>query len=439
MAINTEQPKLELAKAAPVSVPDQKAQYSVFWSLTLFCSLVVTLLFVPVLLAFQSSVGEAVTFAAIADVVVSLLFLADSKLLRARVADADDRKILLPGRWQEVVSTVPLFLLAMPLPVPSWLSAALLLSHSARLPAVIRAFSWHEKKALLNKRIKFVVLLMGAMTFVHWVGCVYIALWPVQEANAVTRYITALYYTVTTLTTVGYGDITPQSNVTRVFAMFLMLMGAAGYGFLISQMSQYLVTRDLRKEDEKNRQEKLDSMFRHYLIPAQLRTQAMSYFMHASQRRANDEEHKLLDTFPKGLKDEIQVYMNIKPLSHVSLFAGCSTACLADASHRLEQVSVGPGETIVHAGETGDEMYILSFGRVLVHVGDKHITELKDGSCFGEMSLIRDEKRGASVTALSYCDLFKLERVQFQELLKRHADLRSSVDAIVNARLKKSA
>lgn len=105
----------------------------------------------------------------------------------------------------------------------------------------------------------------------------------------------------------------------------------------------------------------------------------------------------------------------------------------------LIQIAVAPGETILKAGDDGHEMYILSWGRVLVHIGDKHITELKDGSCFGEMSLIKDEKRGASVLALTHCDLFKLERSRFQELLSKHKDLRDNVDLLVDSRINKRA
>lgn len=285
------------------------------------------------------------------------------------------------------------------------------------------------------------VLLGCALLGLHWAACTYMMLWPDQPADLWTAYNTALYYCITTLTTVGYGDITPKDNVSRLFAMSLMGLGAACYGLIISHISNFLVKRDARKEEIKNKVESLESLFKHYEIPAALKSQAMGYYHHVLQRQANDSEHKILESFPKQLRAEIQVYMNIKPLSHVSLFKGCSVACLADAAHRLEQVFVTPGEVIVRAGDIGDEMYVIGWGRVMVHVGDKHVTDLKDGSCFGEMALINDEKRGASVTALTYCDLFKLERTRFQELLVAHADLRANVEALVAARAapKKSA
>ena len=322
------------------------------------------------------------------DLALTALFLVDSKLVRKFIRDPDDRQILLPNTWNEVASQVPLFTMLLPFSLPGVAAAALLLTHAFRAPAILRSFGWHSKTVASNKRMKSVLIISAALLVIHFVACLFVGIWPNQTGDIVTRYTTALYYCITTLTTVGYGDITPQTNLTRVFAMVLMVMGVAGYSFLISQMSQYLVTRDSRKEEEKENLERLDSLFRHYAIPAPLQTQALSYFAHISKRQSNDVEHKLLDSFPKGLKAELQVYMNIKPLSHVSLFKGCSMACLADAAHRLEQFSVAPGETIVHAGEDGEEMFVIGWGRVLVHVGDKHITELKDGNCFGEMSLI---------------------------------------------------
>ena len=429
-------PVMSVPSPAPITTESNDHSESFLWSLTIILSVAVCAFLVPLLLAFESN---HLLIPIEADLLVSLLFLIDSKKNRQSAPSGDETKLSKQKKAVTIFSKVPIIAMTAALPLPPGLRSLFLLNHALNLPSLIRAFLKQTKRNPKFKKLKFALIVLGAMFVVHTAACVFVGIWPNQTGDLGTRYITALYFCVTTLTTVGYGDITAPTNFTRMFAMMLMLLGAAGYSLLISQMSNFLISRDTRKEAEEKQMESLTSLFRHYEIPRPLQNQALSYFSHASKRQVNDDEHKLLDTFPKGLRAEIQVFMNIKPLSHVMLFKGCSTECLVDAAHRLEQFSVGPGESIVHEGESGDEMYVLGWGRVLVHIGDKHITELKDGSCFGEMALIREEKRAASILAMTHCDLFKLERTEFQVLIERHADLRRNVDNLVASRDKKSA
>jgi CRP-like cAMP-binding protein len=60
-------------------------------------------------------------------------------------------------------------------------------------------------------------------------------------------------------------------------------------------------------------------------------------------------------------------------------------------------------------------------------MGDQFITDLGPGSSFGEMALISEFKRTADETAATYCDLFKLNKTQCDELIARHADLKANV------------
>ena len=71
----------------------------------------------------------------------------------------------------------------------------------------------------------------------HWVACGWLALIEVDpDLGISTNYIRALYWTVTTLTTVGYGDILPQTNVQMIYAMFIQLVGFAAFGYLIGDV-----------------------------------------------------------------------------------------------------------------------------------------------------------------------------------------------------------
>jgi CRP-like cAMP-binding protein len=82
-------------------------------------------------------------------------------------------------------------------------------------------------------------------------------------------------------------------------------------------------------------------------------------------------------------------------------------------------------------------MFLLGHGTVNVHIGEQFITSLGAGACFGEMALIGDPRRTSDVTAASYCDIFKLSKKQFDELISTHPDLKANVVRIAAERKSK--
>lgn len=84
------------------------------------------------------------------------------------------------------------------------------------------------------------------------------------------------------------------------------------------------------------------------------------------------------------------------------------------------------GETVFKQGEAGDAFYIVYKGRVgvLLKKGllsfSKQVAELSEGDFFGEIALISNEKRGATVKCSEACHLFALVAADFQFILKEN-------------------
>ena len=60
---------------------------------------------------------------------------------------------------------------------------------------------------------------------------------PLRYAPFQQQYIASLYWTVTTLTTTGYGDITPENNAEYVLNICIMVMGATVFGYVVANVS----------------------------------------------------------------------------------------------------------------------------------------------------------------------------------------------------------
>ena len=94
----------------------------------------------------------------------------------------------------------------------------------------------------------------------------------------------------------------------------------------------------------------------------------------------------------------------------VPLLNGLAESILEQLASRAKHLTFISGDTIIGEGDRGDALYIISRGWVKVFKEQEEIAELRDGDFFGEMALLGDQVRTASVIAVIPTDLLRLSR-----------------------------
>jgi MFS family permease len=126
-------------------------------------------------------------------------------------------------------------------------------------------------------------------------------------------------------------------------------------------------------------------------------------------------------------------------LQSIPIFAPLSPPVLEQLATRLAPVHVSAGETIIRRGDHGDRFYVIDSGEVeLVLDGDETRRE-GAGSYFGEIALLRDVPRTATVLAASDVELFALDRDDFLPAVTGHAGSAQAAEAVIGTRLGLSA
>ena len=100
---------------------------------------------------------------------------------------------------------------------------------------------------------------------------------------------------------------------------------------------------------------------------------------------------------------------------------------------RVDPLEARPEER--HEGDPGDRFYIVAEGTVEVSENGRPISELEAGGYFGEIALIRDVPRTATVTAKTAVVLYALDREDFLAAVTSHAPSAQAADEVVSARL----
>jgi hypothetical protein len=121
-------------------------------------------------------------------------------------------------------------------------------------------------------------------------------------------------------------------------------------------------------------------------------------------------------------------------IDRVSIFAPLSLAAKERLAGKLIPISVGAGTGVIRAGEVGDAFYIVKSGELNVEVDDR-TNPIGAGDSFGEVALLRDIPRTASVTASSDSELFVLQRADFLAAVTGHRAAARLAHAVADAHL----
>ncbi len=117
------------------------------------------------------------------------------------------------------------------------------------------------------------------------------------------------------------------------------------------------------------------------------------------------------------------------------IFQPLAPGVLENLARRLTPVTVAAGQTVITAGEPGDRFYLIERGRLDARRGTEVLSTMAAGDCFGEIALLRDVPRTATVVATDDAVLHALERDDFLAAVGANPDAAGRADTLVNRRL----
>jgi len=125
-------------------------------------------------------------------------------------------------------------------------------------------------------------------------------------------------------------------------------------------------------------------------------------------------------------------------LAATPLFSGLSQDALESLVAELQLVQLTKGETLFHEGDPGDALYVIVEGEVLVQAEGPprvEMARLGPGAFIGEVALMTDQPRSATVTAAGDAELLRIDRATLKRVLAEHGEVLAAVLRFVRDRL----
>jgi len=141
------------------------------------------------------------------------------------------------------------------------------------------------------------------------------------DADVWTQYLYSVYWSLTTLTTVGYGDIVAKNDAERLYALCCMVIGAILFGYLMSTVADLLRSYDMNKVMMQRGIDEVRDFLRYHKFSPEMTGRVKRYFeFYHSQRSSIDEEH-IIQRMAPALQRDVQSHLLKSTVRAIPLFS----------------------------------------------------------------------------------------------------------------------
>ncbi|HOJ50788.1 MAG TPA: cyclic nucleotide-binding domain-containing protein [Spirochaetota bacterium] len=421
-------------------MPGTKSNIRIFWDFLVFIITIYLAIVIPLQIVFNIRSDYYV----INSIIISVIFLVDIFVNffvpEYKSNEKPYKKYLRFWFWLDILTVIPFELFEIVIKEISILRIirVLRLARLFKLYKIKYSISFIKSKNIFNPAIlRMIILGFWMFLILHFISCGWIVVGK-YDSNLTNseNYLRAFYWALTTVSTIGYGDITPSNNVQIIFTICVQLVGVGMYGFIIGNISSLLANVDIARRQFQEKLDKINIFLKYRNIPYRLQEKINEYYSYLWQTRKGYDEISVLEDLPLPIKIELSTFLHKEIIEKVPIFKGANQSIIRRIILNLIPVVFTPGDYIVVEGEIGNEMFFISKGEVEVIVKGQRITTLRDGQFFGEIALLLSVPRTASVRAITFCDMYMLDRETFNNIIKQFPSFEKSIQILAEERSK---
>ncbi|XP_030548298.2 potassium channel AKT1-like isoform X2 [Rhodamnia argentea] len=340
----------------------------------------------------------------------------------------------------DVISTVPFEVVKSILPSPLEQYSIFNMLRLWRLRRVSSMFARLEKDRNFNYFwVRCAKLIFVTVFAVHMAACFYyllaarykdpkntwigLSLGDFHSRSLGVRYVISIYWSITTLTTTGYGDLHPVNTREMIFDIFYMFFNLGLTAYLIGNMTNLVVHGTSRTRRFRDTIQSASNFAHRNQLPVRLQDQMLA---HISLRYRTDSEglqqQEFLESLPKAIRSSISHFLFYSLVDQVYLFRGVSNDLLFQLVSEMKAEYFPPKEDVILQNEAPTDLYILVTGSVELIVQrngiEQVVGEAKNGDVCGEVGVLCYRPQPFTVRTKRLSQLLRLNRTSFLNIVQ---------------------
>jgi potassium voltage-gated channel Eag-related subfamily H protein 7 len=229
-------------------------------------------------------------------------------------------------------------------------------------------------------------------------------------------YTVSMYWSIMTLSTIGYGDVPIVTHSERVLAVVCMLIGAGVYAYMVGAICGIVASMDQLTTEFNQTMDSLNDYMSEMGLPKDMRYKLRSYFHHCKHiNRVRSYKH-LLEGMSPALRGRVTSLVHGPSLKNVYFF---NCADDEETDRFVTQLSMcmgaeayAPQETVVAVNSIAEKLYLVESG-----LASKEGQLFTKETFFGEDFILTEARRHYHVLAVNYLDVYTISRDDMQSVL----------------------
>ncbi|GAA51328.1 potassium voltage-gated channel Eag-related subfamily H member 8, partial [Clonorchis sinensis] len=205
-------------------------------------------------------------------------------------------------------------------------------------------------------------------------------------------YVSSLYFTTTSLTSVGFGNVSPNTVNEKIFSIITMLIGALMHAAVFGNVTTLIQRMYARRSAYQTKNQDLKDFTRAHHIPKPLKQRMLEFFQAMWAINRGIDKEAIMQSFPENVRGDIALHLNREMLS-LSMFKTASPGCRKCLAQMIKTRFATPGEYLVNRGDLLRHIYLV---------------------CSGSLEIL--DVQGTVVGLLGKCDIFGTDIDEFPKM-----------------------